>query len=214
MWGSPALGLRRIQVLGNHRVDASTIARSTDLVRGARLVDLSTSAVELKVERIAWVEHARVERIVPSTVRITVTERKVAATVMIGVTRFLVDATGVILQEGEEGKLLITDLRLPKVTLGQRVELITFRDSLRIAAALPGDIKAALLSVSAPSVDGITLRLNDGVEVRYGAAEEMRDKNYAIEKVLENERSRGRQVAYLDVRDPQRPSVMPRSPSG
>lgn len=79
LWHSSALELRRVEVAGNHHVTKEELAAVSGLAPGAHLLLLSTNRVADKIESLSWVRDVRVERIIPSRVRITVTERTSAA---------------------------------------------------------------------------------------------------------------------------------------
>jgi cell division protein FtsQ len=101
----------QIEVNGNRIVGREAVLQQfvQDRNRSVLLVPLDVRRSE--IERISWVESARVQRILPNRLRIEVTERTPVAFARIGNELALIDAHGVILDrpQGE-------DMRFPIVT--------------------------------------------------------------------------------------------------
>jgi cell division septal protein FtsQ len=66
-----------------------------------------------------------------------------------------------------------------------------------------------VVGVFAPTVERITFSLREGTSVRYGAAEQIRDKNEVLQVLLRRLDDEGRTAAYIDVRVPTSPAVAP-----
>lgn len=210
LWGSSLLELRRVEVAGNQRVAKEELVRASELRRGQHLLSLSTNRVVSAVETIPWVEHARAERIIPSTVRITVIERTPVALVSSGARRFLIDEEGVILDEGSNEFVIINDLPIAAVVPGARVRAPSFRESLGVWRDFDDSLREQVEFISAASIDRITVRLSGGVSILYGAHEQVEEKNFAIMAVLEQAKRDGDQIVSVDVRVPRRPAVRTR----
>lgn len=209
-WNSDALRLQTIQVLGNSHVTGEELRSASRLKRGVHLVKLSTSAVQKRVESIAWIASARVERIIPSKIRITVKERKPFILVAESGKSFLVDRTGVVLAEGTEPRVLLQGLPSKDLHPGSHIEGPEFAAVVLIVGDLPAELRSQVVSINAPSIDQITLALSDSTSVIYGAAEDRADKNDAVLKLWNEYRSKGQPPASIDVRVPSRPAVRPR----
>lgn len=209
-WRSSYLELRTVEVEGNRRVSTDELVRASGLHRGVHLLRMSTEGTARKVESHPWIAKARVERIIPSTVRITVTERSAAAVVAIGPRTYLADREGVVLEEGTAPLVAILDLPRGEARPGDRLSLPQFEAALDVAGRLPPDLRARLSSVRASSLDRIILELQGGISVLYGVNEQVEDKNFAIRALLADAGADGRQIAWIDVRVPSRPAVRPR----
>src|SRR5690606_26352017 len=72
------LDVDRIEVEGAARSGAAEVRRAAGVATGEPLVDVDTGAVAARVEELAWVAQARVDRAWPATLRIRVTEREPA----------------------------------------------------------------------------------------------------------------------------------------
>lgn len=206
-WHSEALKLRTVEVGGNEKVDKELIASASELTPGTHLLQLSTSDVADQVKKIPWVLDARVERIVPSKVRITVTERTPVAQVLLLGTSFVADEEGVVLEEGAGTGVVISGLPIDALKAGNRLELAQYRHALEIFGRLQPTLKEKVTLIKAPSVDGIALEFQDSLTVLYGAAEQMKEKNFAIRALLDEAAGRGARLLSIDVRVPRRPSV-------
>jgi cell division protein FtsQ len=86
-----------IQTMGNSQLSRADLLSvfGSDIGRNVFFVPLSVRRVEL--ERIPWVEHATVMRLLPNELRVAVRERTPIAFVRVGDQVKLVDADGVIL---------------------------------------------------------------------------------------------------------------------
>jgi len=217
LWDSPALDLRRVEVGGNRRVGAHDIVVASDLSARDHLLSISTAGVAARVERNPWVARAHVERILPSSVRITVVERAPAAVVVAGPSRYLVDGEGVVLEKvatgntGATGGLpVVADLPLQGLVAGRHVPLAQFGQALTILHALPQAMRDRVSVVRAPSVEGIALELSGGPVILFGAAERLEDKRFALEAVTRTAAADGVTLASIDVRVPERPAALPR----
>ena len=64
-----------------------------------------------------------------------------------------------------------------------------------------------MVGIFAPTVERLTLSLEDGTLVRYGAAESLAAKNEVLLSLLAELAREGTQAAYIDVRVPTSPAV-------
>lgn len=204
---SSALKLQRVEVIGNENVTADDIVDASTLTNGVHLLRLSTGSVARKVKTISWVMSARVERILPSKVRIVITERQPRAMVSIGGTAYLVDREGVVLQEGQRSLPLIVGLGVSSTEPGARLSAVQLDHVFRIIDALDADVRSQTRSIEAASIDRITLILDSGTRILFGAAEDLEDKNFAVQSLLRRYRLENKHIERLDVRVPLRPAV-------
>lgn len=209
-WDSSALELHRVEVAGNMRVAKEEIAAATQLRAGIHLLRVRPGEVEARVEKLPWVSSARVERIIPSKLRITVTERRPTVEVVVGDHSYLADNDGVVLEEGHGMPLKILDLPINSLEVGSAIDARPFYESLQVLDALDEVIRKRVSSIRAASVDRITLELEDSTLVLYGAAERIESKNYALTAILAESAKQGPPIASIDLRVPNRPAVRPR----
>ena len=93
---------RAIQILGNNHLTRAQLLSvfGGDVERNILTVPLAARRAEL--EQLPWVEHASVMRLLPNTVRVSITERTPVAFVRQGGSIGLVDAHGVLLDLAPE----------------------------------------------------------------------------------------------------------------
>jgi cell division protein FtsQ len=111
---SPALLLtdpEQVEVTGNQYVGRAAILDLFAPDRHRSVLRVPLEARRAQIEEIAWIEHARVMRVLPSRIRVEVVERQPAAFLRSGTDLALIDAQGVILDRPVQG-----DFRLPVVS--------------------------------------------------------------------------------------------------
>ena len=111
---SPSLALAdpgQIQVSGNQYVARDAVVALFAPDRDHSLLRVPLEARRAQVERISWVESARVMRALPDAIRVEITERRPVAFLRTGSDLALVDAYGAILERPAQG-----DFRLPVVS--------------------------------------------------------------------------------------------------
>ncbi len=208
---SRSLQLAKFEVVGNSeaRVSTDQLIRATGVDVGDQLVGISTHKVAGRLQKLPWVEKARVERILPSTLRISVQERKPSLVAQTDQGPYLVDEHGLVLQQGS-GKLVeLLDLPLNELVPGSRITTPEFTHAARILRSLPPGIRTSVSSVRAPSIDQIQIETEAGPVIYYGAAEDIPEKNYAAETLLR--RTAGAvNSGVIDVRVPSRPTTRAR----
>jgi len=111
---SPSLQLTepsQIEVVGNQYVSRDSVVALFSRDRNRSLLRIPLDERRAHIERISWVASARVERILPASIRVEITERTPVAFLRTGSELALVDAQGVILDRPLQG-----DFHLPVVS--------------------------------------------------------------------------------------------------
>jgi cell division protein FtsQ len=207
---SPLLGVREVAVVGAHRTGRADVVRAVGLNENDNVLLISTAEVRRRVLELPWVKSAEIDRVLPGTVKVTVTERRPAVILSLGAARWTIDARGRVLASGVAGRGLPI---LAGVQVGVVEPGITLRTSestaaLAVLRALPRAIGDEVVGVFAPTTERITLTLADGTQVRYGAPERRASKNEVLAAVLARLRGEGTVATYIDVRVPERPAVL------
>lgn len=209
---SRSLRLEHFEVMGNteDRVSTDQVVEASGVRVGDQLVAISTAEVSGRIERLPWVERARVERILPSTLRISIDEREPAFVVDAAQGRFLVDEQGLVLQQGTDQLVVLTGLPLTSLAAGTRIETPEFDHASRILEALPPELGSRVMALRAPSIDQIQFEIDGGPLIYYGAAEEIELKNHAVMTLMANAEDPAAAGGVIDVRVPSRPSTRAR----
>ena len=197
---SSLLDVGRIRVTGAQQSAPAEVQRAAGVGRGDPTLFVDTGAVEHRVERVAWVDKARVERSLGGEVDIH--ERRPAAWVRRAPDRVaLVDVHGRVLADAPA-----PPPGLPEIT-GLRAVPRAGRDiapnaAARVLQKLP---PALGLRTTRITVDGdaVTLGVKDGPEVRLGSPRDVAAKARAALAVLAS--TAGAPARYIDVRVPSAP---------
>ncbi len=188
--GSPLFSIEadQVRITGNVYTDPEALQAVVDDLVGTPTLVADTRAAERELEQIPWVAEARVRTRFPSAATIEISERSPLAT-----------------YAGTDGRFRVIDRdgRVLDVLDGQPVAymLLTGPDALDLQPGQftpPGHAAAAeLVQALTPSVrgrvtsievvgDGSDLRmfLDDGMEIRFGAASDLLVKLVRLETVL------------------------------
>ena len=196
-----------VTVTGWTRADREQIVAASGIVPGEQLTDVDSATVARRVEALVpWVATARVARIWPASVRITVVERKPVAQVLAeNGDWLLLDASGHLLES--------TPVPEPALTV--------------LEGVVPGAVSGAVLGEAAARGVGVLAQMSPGVSSRigglrfrgtdvelmllpqgavaFGPADQVQMKLLALETVLA--RVDLSCLAAIDVRVPRRPLV-------
>jgi cell division protein FtsQ len=208
---SPLLAVREIALSGAKRTTAEEIARVVGVDSSNNLLLLRADEVEAAVKRLPWVKSVSVERKLPGTVKLTVTERSPAMAVALGEQRYLIDRRGRVLSatESAEGLPVLAGLEESLPEPGTRLRSAELNGALQAFSAFPRKLQRDVEAVFAPTIERITFQLSDGIQVRFGAAEDTRSKIEVLEVLLARLRREGRGAHYVDIRAPEAPAVSP-----
>lgn len=206
LW-SPLLEVNSIDIQGSPHTSAADVAEATGVL-GENLLFVSADAVAEDTKELPWVAAVRVDRLLPNTLRVRIVERVPALVVTTDSGSWVVDETGHVLQaaRGNEALPTMKTTGHGDMEPGERLVRPSLLDGVRALASMPRELAAMVETVDAPTSEAISLVLTGGITVRYGAAEEMRDKNEVIVALLERFGSAEGQ-RYFDVRVPSNPAV-------
>jgi cell division protein FtsQ len=208
LW-SPLFKFRGVEVDGGHHVTPADVTEVAGLDSGENLLTLSQDRIQTAVESLPWVKSARIQRRLPGTIRVIVTERQPALTLTAPGEKWTIDAHGRVLSEGARFKDLptIATDSAPDVAPGDHIDTPQVRAAVKAVGSMPVELRRRIKAVFAPSIERITLSLDRGPDVRYGAAERLHDKNAVLTAVLDRLHATGETPAYVDVRVPESPAI-------
>ncbi len=192
---SSVLGVRSVDVRGTQVLTATQVRVAADVGHGTPLVRIDTLAVAQRVEKLADVASAKVSTSFPSTVVITVIERRPVGYLRASGRDVLVDRTG-----AQYRAVRTPPAGLPKfVVAAGAAGRPAARAVAAVAAALPATVRKDVRSIEALDPSAITLVLTHGRVVQWGTAERTVDKARLLPALLKNG---SRQI---DLTDPDQP---------
>jgi len=99
MLASRALAVSQITIHGNQRLTRGEVEALVDGLRGENIFHVDFALYRRRLMDSPWVANVQLARVLPSTVDLQITERVPMAVARVGAQLFLVDDTGVIIDE-------------------------------------------------------------------------------------------------------------------
>ena len=189
--GSSLFAVEEVDVEGAIYTDKDALAAVVDDLRGTPVLRVDTGAAERKLEAIPWVEDARVTTDFPHRVRIEIRERTPVLAFQAGDDRYrVIDRDGRVLDvlDGRPVKYLQLSSTEPTPALaaGQFAPK-GFGSAASMVEALTPEMARLAESVEvAPDGSDLRLELDGGIEVRFGAAEDLVVKLVRLQTVLDD----------------------------
>jgi cell division protein FtsQ len=222
-----AFAITDVQVEGAEHLTEQEALALADIADDATLLNVDTAAIATSFKRDAWVADIKVKKQFPSTLKIVVTERQMQAVVEVpvGATQAIQDwaisADGIWLmaipaQDSEIGKqlsakiyedaasmLLITGVPYGvSPAIGAKCTDSNILNALEIVAGMTTDLSNRVKKVTATDAESTLLTLDDNVEIAFGTADDIREKERIVEEIMSSVEN----VVYINVRVPERPT--------
>lgn len=202
---NPAFELKNIVMVSDGRLSSAQLKEYTDLKPGENLFAVDFDELREDLKSVPLVESVRIERRLPDTLFVRVSERVGLAQVhwKWRAVPFLVDRSGVVLPATRSGRALpiIEGLKIDRLRPGEQIDnegvrfaltLLSACDSLRLSPL----IRFERFDLRYP--DYITATLADGVSVRF-PRHSAREKLVRLARVLELAREQGRTLKTVDL---------------
>lgn len=228
LYNSPAFSIQNVQVNGVEHLTSEEMSALANVPGDTTLLRVDTATIEKRVEQNAWVADAQVNRLFPDTLQINVTERTIYSVVEIptsggsSVKKWAISSDHIWLMpipdadsdaakttsskvyEDAASVIHIVDVPIgTKAEIGAECSDAIVNNALDVLAGLTTDLSNQVVQVSAAGTAETTLLLQSGVEIAFGKAEDIRDKERVILEILkENEDN----VTYINVRMVQNPT--------
>jgi cell division septal protein FtsQ len=202
---SPRFAVREIQVTIAAHISRDEVLELAEVEEGDRLLAIDTEPMAARVASHPWVKSARVRRQLPSTLIIDLTERRAAATAVMG-GLYLVDETGHAFKkatmEEADGLPVLTGIDRSWYAEKKEASEAALREALALLAdygARPG--RPALSELNIDPRFGFSLFLLDGgAELRMGRGD-FSKKLARLDQIFEAVRTSGTgavRVVHLD----------------
>ncbi|MBF6340267.1 FtsQ-type POTRA domain-containing protein [Nocardia abscessus] len=178
-WFTPVLSVRTVRIEGAVAVSEQQVRDVLEIPSGRSMLRIDTTAVARRVASIPKVRTARVQRVFPSTVRVTVVERTAVLFYDSPQGAHLLDADGV------EFAVEPTPIGVPKLITEHPgdADPVT-RAAVSILAIVPPALAVQVGEVAARSVSNISLNLKDGRTVLWGGTNDAERKSAVVLPLL------------------------------
>lgn len=208
LW-SPLLKVKDVTLEGGSQTTTAEVSRAAGLDEKDNLLFVKSADVAARVARLPWVKSVDVDRILPSTVRVRIVEREAAMVLTSESGSWTLDGSGRILEVGGEGSGLpvLAGSELGDLRPGETISTLSVRAAVRALGSMPAELREKVKAAFAPTSERISFTLEGGLLVRYGAAEELRDKHEVVIALLERVKEEQTPVTYIDVRVPSNPAL-------
>ncbi len=219
---SPLFTIKQVTVSGVEHLTAEEMTVLANVPSDTTLLRVDTSTIRQSIMLDAWVADVKVERVFPDTLNLAVTEREMGATVEIitddgSATELWALATdGMWLclipdEDSEEAQSVATQiyedaasvLSITNVGASATPDAGTYCtddaivNALEVVTGLTTELKDQIVTVSASSAESTKLTLASGIEIDFGVAEDIREKERICLQLLEDYAD---QIAYINVR--------------
>lgn len=193
---SSVFGAQRVAVSGTRELTAAQVVDAAQVPIGRPLVRQDLSAITGRVLALPGVAEATVTRDWPTTLAVTVVERRPLLAIAQPQGYAIIDRHGVAyaVQPAVPKGVVPADVNPDNVALLTEVGIV--------ASALPSGLKGKVERIAATDADDITLRLDSGVVVRWGSAEQSDLKAEVTSALL-----KGKPKSSIDVSSPHNPAM-------
>lgn len=219
--------VENVEFVGAEHLTEAEVSQLVSVPEGTTLLNVDVDGIKSSLERDAWVQDVSVNRVFPSTLQIVITERQIAAVVEVPTGKsqtiqdWAVSSDGIWLmaipdQDSDIGKgispkiyedaepvLHITDVPYgvtPEIGAGCTDENVN--NALSIVAGMTTDLSGQVKSVSATDPESTLLTLDNGIEIAFGTADDIRDKERVCLQIIQDNPT----VVYINVRVVDRPT--------
>ncbi|WP_280424089.1 cell division protein FtsQ/DivIB [Nocardia carnea] len=178
-WFSPMLSVREVRIEGAGAIPEDRIRELLQIPDQGSILRIDTAAMAQRVASIPKVRSARVQRVLPSTVRVRIEPRTPVLYYDTAEGAHLLDADG-IEYAIEPAPIGVPNLVTAKPGSGD----VLTRAAIAVVRALPKELTVQVDSVRAETVSDISLTLRDGRTVLWGSSEDGERKSAVVLPLL------------------------------
>ena len=212
---SPFFEVEQVVIIGNKQASPIRLNVLSNIRIGQNIFTVDTAQVERWLMIEPLVESAQVERRLPRTVRITVTERQPAAVLATGLAFIQVDKSGLVLRRMHELDNLLMPILSgvsgfpPGVTPGSRIEGKEMEVALTVLNSLPQQEFNTIKEIDVTDSQKIKLYIEGGIEVRVGGLDDIAEKFLRARGIIYDAQLKGTasNIGYIDISSTEKPVV-------
>lgn len=228
VYNSNLFAIEDVKVTGVEHLTSEEMSALAAVPSGTTLLRVDADAIVNRLKQDAWVQDAAVNRLFPSTLELVVTERQIAAVVEVqtsdakSVQPWAIASDHMWLmpipdRDSEAGQRTSPQvyedadaaLAIKDVPFGVKAQVGTYctdesvLNALDIVSGMTTELADQVKTVYADGVEETRLVLENNVEIAFGSAENIRDKERVCLKIMEEHPD---SVAYINVRDVSSPT--------
>jgi cell division protein FtsQ len=198
---TPAFRARHIDVEGERRLTTPLVLRIAGVDADTNVFHLDLGAVEAALRSSPWISDAVVERDLPSTIRIRITEREPVARVTIDGLVRTVAGDGTVLPAGRSAGL--PEVRAAAGALDEGA----WSSGARALAAMTPSLRARVDAVIVAIDGSLTVQVEAGVTVAYGPPGATEAQAAALHAILVWAAKSDVSLASIDLTVPDAPTA-------
>ncbi len=203
--------VREVKVSGVNHLESEYVRQLSGVDGYDNLITLPVRKLEKNLLQEPWIKEVIISRKIFGTVSIKVKERIPIAVLDLDGDVYLLDGEGYAINRDPESKMI----DLPRISWisalppeeGIRVNDEKIQGALKILSRLPAGLKSLINYADPFNKKGNVLKTKEGIEIYYGKADRLSDKNIALETIFQDIRERKIEVEYVDVRVPENPVI-------
>lgn len=222
LYWSNLFAIETVSVKGVEHLTATEMTELASVPAGTTLLRVDTGAIEERLLADAWVQDVSVNRVFPNTLELAITERTIAAVVEVPTETAQTTRQWAIASDGtwlmpipdkdssagksisqkiyEDAEAVLHIVDVPYDTdpqIGTSCTDSNVNNALAIVDGMTTSLSDQVKVVSATDPESTTLTLDNGIEIVFGAAEDIRAKERVCLELMEQNEGK---IAYINVR--------------
>lgn len=228
VYNSSLFTISKVSVNGVEHLTADEMTDIASVPEGMTLLRVDESGIVHRLQQEAWVDEAKLSRVFPDTLKIDIKERSIAAVVEVSAEDSSEHETWAIASDGtwlmnippentaeaasvsakvyEDAQIVLRISDVPygvKPEVGEVCSDASITNALAIVAGFTTELADQVKSVSATGTETTTLILDNGIEIAFGTADDIRDKERVCLQLMEEYAG---EISYINVRVVDKPS--------
>jgi cell division septal protein FtsQ len=205
----PGFNPKSVSVSGTSHVTTADVLKRAAIASDRNIWLIDKRAAETRVDALPWVQETRIHRSLPANVRVVVIERTPAACLQAGSSRYLVDASGHVIETSCSDAPRAVVIGWPSLAPQHPGSIV---DVAQLTRSL-GDVQMLRAHHVDPVYSGfdrfggLEVTLQGGIAVRFGDDRDLAQKAALVDPILQAYGKRTRDVAVIDLRAPATPVV-------